>query len=140
MMGMRVDVSRDCLWLSWTSALQGELCLPILPPSIAAAKLKRAALHSEGLANIDMLTYRIWVGHSAFRGNIASALSSPHSLDSFMTAGWFKYAKGLNHPYKSSQIDSSGRQNITLRRGKKKRKISLVQLKCQGQPCFCTVF
>ena len=92
---------------------------PPLPPSLAVAKLTRAALHSEGLANMDMLTYRIWVGPSTFRGKMASVLPSRISLNSFMTAGWLKYTEGLNHhmPYKSYQRDSCERQEHFEDRG-----------------------
>lgn len=51
---------------------------PSLSPSIAAAKLTGAALHTEGLVNTG--TYRIWVGPSAFKGKMASVLS----LSSFL--------------------------------------------------------
>lgn len=50
---------------------------------------------------------------------MASVLSSPLSVDSFMTAGW------LNHhmPYKSYQRESHGKQKqSTLRIGALKRK------------------
>lgn len=147
-------MSRGCLWLSWTSALQGELCLPLpsppplssLPPSVAAAKLTRAALHSEGLANMDMLTYRIWVGPSAFRGKMASVLSSRLSLNSFMTAGWLKYTEGLNHhmPYKSYQRDSCERQEHFEDRRifffLKERKAVGRCLNAKSSHVFCAVF
>lgn len=129
MIGLSVDMSRGCLWLSWTSTLQGELCPPTapppsLPPFIAAAKPTRAALHSEGLAN--MLTYRIWVGPSALRGKMASALSSPLSLNSFMTAGWLEYTEGLKtitcltSPIR--EIPVEGRSKGTLRIGALKKR------------------
>ncbi len=47
-----------------------------------------------------------------FGENMASVLSSRLSLNSFMAAGWFKYAEGLcdHMPYKSYQRDSHGKQ------------------------------
>lgn len=56
---------------------------------------------------------------------MASVLSSPLSVDSFMTAGWLKHTEGLNHhmPYKSYQRESHGKQKqSTLRIGALKRK------------------
>lgn len=64
--------------------------LPFIPPSLHSTP------HSEGLANMNMLTYMIRVGPRAFRGKTASVLSSPLSLNSVMTAGWLKYTEGLN--------------------------------------------
>lgn len=122
-----VDVWLSRVWM-WAEAACGclgpSLCRGScashpLPPFIAAAKPTRAALHSEGLANMDMLTYRMWVGPSTFRGKMASELSSPLSLDSFMTAGRLKYTEGLNHhlPYKSYQRKSKAEASSTLRIG-----------------------
>lgn len=139
MIGLSVDVSRGCLWLSWTSTLPQPP--PPAPPSVHPSLPPQ--LHSEGLANMNMLTYMIRVGPRAFRGKTASVLSSPLSLNSVMTAGWLKYTEGLNHlrPYKSYERDPP--PPFTLRTGgfsKKERKAAGYYMNVKSSHVFCTVF
>lgn len=111
----------------WAEAACGCLgpALSLNPPPPSVHPSLPPQLHSEGLANMNMLTYMIRVGPRAFRGKTASVLSSPLSLNSVMTAGWLKYTEGLNHlrPYKSYERDPPplllwGQEVLVKKRGK----------------------